>query len=55
MLDTTPIKTEGLNVYSGKGTIFYATRNERNYTISSKVINNFLYKIFLSAFKSYRN
>lgn len=34
MLDTTPIKTEGLNVYSGKGTIFYATRNERNYTIT---------------------
>lgn len=22
MLDTTPIKTEGLNAYSGKGTIF---------------------------------
>ena len=33
MLDSTSIQNEGLNVYNGKGISFYATRNERNYTI----------------------
>ena len=33
MLDSTPIRTEGLNVYYEKGISFYATRNEYNYTI----------------------
>ena len=33
MLDSTSIQNEGLNVYNGKGLSFYATRNERNYTI----------------------
>ena len=34
MLDSTPIRTEGLNVYYEKGISFYATRNEYNYTIT---------------------
>ena len=33
MLDSTSIQNEGLNVYNRKGISYYATRNERNYTI----------------------
>ena len=33
MLDSASIQNEGLNVYNRKGISYYATRNERNYTI----------------------